>query len=125
MRIRHLSSRWPAILLVVSAALGAPGCGGEGATKAGGQKAGAAKEGGQKGGSVATGAKSSGQSAGSERDGLACDASAEGVGWCDSDAEIVFCSEGSWWLLDCTAVTDGAYCGYDEELNEVDCYVEE
>lgn len=122
---RRSSSRWIAILLVVFASLGAPACGGDGATKAGGEKAAAAKEGGQKGGSVATGAKSSGQSAGPERDGLACDASAEGVGWCDSDAEIVFCSEGSWWLLDCAAVTDGAYCGYDEGLNEVDCYVDE
>jgi len=115
-----------ALCILPAAPLG--GCGGDsGATvkKAGGKKGSAAADAKQKSGDTATGNRSSGTDQGAESDGIVCDANLEGVGWCSSDAAIVLCAEGSWWLVDCSAVSDGAYCGYDEDADVVDCYVEE
>jgi hypothetical protein len=92
--------------------------------KGGGSKgASDAKSSGQKGGSNAEGAQGNATSQGPESDGLVCDASTESVGWCADDASIVFCSDENWWLLDCTEIDPEAFCGYDDELNVVDCYV--
>lgn len=92
--------------------------------KGGGTKGAAdAKSAGQKGGSNATGAQESATPQGAESDGLVCDAASEGVGWCADDASIVFCSEETWWLLDCTQFDPDAFCAYEEDLNVVDCYV--
>lgn len=92
--------------------------------KGGGSKgASAASSAGQKGGSNATSAQDSATSQGPESDGLVCDGTTEGVGWCSDDASIVFCSDESWWLLDCTQYDPEAFCAYDDDLNIVDCYV--
>ncbi len=93
--------------------------------KGGGQTGEAASSSGQKGGSRSTGSQSLATSQGSETEGLVCDASTDGIAWCDDDTNILFCADGAWWLLDCGAVEAGAFCGYDEDLNIVDCYVEE
>jgi hypothetical protein len=87
------------------------------------QGATAASSSGQKGGSNAESAQSSATSQGSEVDGLVCDASTESVGWCADDASIEFCSDATWWVLDCTQFDPDAFCAYDEDLNIVDCYV--
>jgi hypothetical protein len=96
---------------------------GAGKAKGGGKKGSEASESGQKSGSKATEAKDSAESQGSEAEGLACDDSLDGVGWCEDDESILFCSDGEWWLLDCTAIEEEAFCGYDDEANLVDCYV--
>jgi hypothetical protein len=93
--------------------------------KGGGSKGSAAQSSGQKGGSTASSHTMDAASQGSESDGLVCDASIEGIGWCADDASVVFCSGETWWLLDCAAIESEGFCGYDEELNIVDCYVEE
>lgn len=91
--------------------------------KGGGQKGAEAAEAGQKSGDNATASKESAAAQGTESDGVVCDASLEGVGWCADDASIVFCSADSWWLLDCTAYDPEAFCAYDLDLEIVDCYV--
>ena len=53
-------------------------------------------------GSKAKGMKSQGQQQGPEYDGTTCDDELEGQGFCDDDTNIVFCSEGEWYLLDCS-----------------------
>ena len=108
---------------VAAATLALPACK-SGAQKAGGTTGSTAKSKGQQGGAQATGSRDQASDQGAERDGLVCDESSDGVGWCESDSEVVFCAEGSWWLLDCAVVEEGAYCGYDDAANEVDCYVE-
>lgn len=110
---------------VIALALIAVACNKEEPDKAGGRTGSAAANSGQKSGSEATSNRSASNSQGSDADGVACDASVDGVGWCVSDEEILFCSEGEWWLLDCTAIEEAAFCGYDEEVDEVDCYVGE
>ena len=79
---------------------------------------------GQKSGSAAKENQGAGTSQGPDYDGVTCGSDMEGVGWCATEEEIVFCSAGEWWLLDCGSVEDGAFCGYDEDLEEVDCFVE-
>jgi hypothetical protein len=96
-----------------------------GATKAGGKTGSEAASAKQKSGSQAKGNRESGAAQGPDYEGVTCDSGLEGVGWCSSDAEIVFCSQGEWWLLDCGAIDEGAFCGFDEAAEEVDCYVEE
>lgn len=100
-------------------------CGGGAKTKGGGDKgAAAAKASNQKSGGNAQGKQSSATSQGSDSGGVACDGELDGVAWCNSDTEIIFCSGGSWYLLDCEAFEVGAFCGLDVDALEVDCYVE-
>jgi hypothetical protein len=49
-----------------------------------------------------------------------CDASAEGIAWCDNEFDIAFCASGGWWLLDCSVLD--AFCG--DDGTTVDCYTE-
>jgi len=100
----------------------ASGAGGAGQVKGGGKKGAAAASAHQKGGSTAEGKVGSAASQGPTSDGLTCDATLDGVGWCVDDANILFCYEGTWWLLDCSGFLDGGFCGYDVDLNTVDCY---
>jgi hypothetical protein len=107
-------TQWMMIALVALAA-----CSDNKPTKGGGDKGMKAKDDGQMAGGSAKGKMSMGTDKGSSYDSLTCDDSAEGVAWCDDDYDIVFCSGGEWWLLDCTAAGYG-YCGDDGET--VDCY---
>ena len=52
-------------------------------------------------------------------EGLTCDWTTEGIAWCDDDYTIAYCSDYTWWLLDCSSY--GEYCAeyYD---GTVDCY---
>jgi hypothetical protein len=96
-------------------------CGGCGAKKAGGAKSAAsatASKSSQKTGSAAA----TNQSSATSRDGVACDGAASGVGFCASDSTIAFCASGSWWLLDCSEVEEGAYCG--QAGDTIDCFTE-
>ena len=53
-------------------------------------------------------------------EGVFCNDTTEGIGWCDDDVTLAYCSLGTWWLLDCTDV-GGDYCN-DDGIT-VDCYV--
>lgn len=100
-------------------------CGGCGAKKAGGAKSAAsatASRSSQKTGSAAATNQSSATNQGGSRDGVACDGAASGVGFCASDSTIAFCASGSWWLLDCSDVEEGAYCG--QAGDTIDCFTE-
>jgi hypothetical protein len=101
-------------------ALALVACGSSGqATKGSGAKGSGAKDAGQKAGGTAEGDKGMASSDGSEYEGVTCDETFEGVAWCDSDTTIVFCTGGTWWALDCSAV-GGDVCA---ELDDtVDCY---
>src|SRR5262245_30270041 len=77
----------------------------------------------EKAGSTATGNTSKGTNSGSSSGGVTCDAALDGVGFCSSDAEIVFCAGGVWWILDCTAIDETAFCGEDESSGLIDCYL--
>jgi hypothetical protein len=92
-------------------------------SKGGGEKGADAASAGQQSGGNASAAKDSAAAQGQESEGVVCDASLEGVGWCADDANILFCSGDTWWLLDCTTVEADAFCGYDLEEEIVDCYV--
>src|SRR5262245_38790447 len=59
----------------------------------------------QKTGSTAKGS-SSATSTGSDSGGVTCDASLDGVGFCDTDNSIVFCAGGSWYQLSCGAIAE-------------------
>jgi hypothetical protein len=90
----------------------APGGGGGHAEKGGGQKGASAKGSGQHVGGHATSDKSKGTDRGASYEDVACDDGVEGLAWCDSAAEIAFCSGGEWWILDCTHPDiDGDFCG--------------
>ena len=89
--------------------------------KGGGEKGPAAKAAGQKSGATAKSNKDKGTDLGVEYLGVTCDASDEGLGWCDDDTNIVFCAGGHFWSLDCGQI-DGAVCGENVELNEMDCF---
>lgn len=108
------------MILVLAAALVACG-GGSGKTKGGGAKGTAAKGTGQKAGSQAESDKSKGTSQGETYEGVTCDASIEGLAWCDSEVDIAFCAGGKWFLLDCSQpAIGGDFCGYDGDT--IDCY---
>ncbi len=107
------------MMVLVAAAVAA--CGGDSKpTKGGGAKGSAAMGTGQMSGSKANDNKSMGTDQGATYEGVTCDASAEGLAWCDDDFDIAFCSGGEWWLLDCSVL--GAYCGDDGFT--VDCYAD-
>ena len=54
-----------------------------------------------------------------------CDKALDGVAFCDTDVDVVFCSDGHWWTLDCGAVEDHAWCGLELDEHVVDCFVTE
>jgi hypothetical protein len=111
-----------ASILVVSLASLTAGCG---AKKAGGARSASsatASRSSQKTGSSAASNQSSAANQGGSRDGVACDASASDVAFCASDNTIAFCASGSWWLLDCSEVEAGAYCG--QAGDTIDCFAE-
>ncbi len=69
--------------------------------------------------STGSGAIESGQTAGdtarSSRDsiadgdvyeGVTCDLSTDGLAWCDDDYTVAYCSDYTWWLVDCSAIGD-------------------
>lgn len=109
--------RFSFVMCLVAAA-----CGGGGTkAKGGGAKGSAAQGAGQKGGGTAQSDHSMGNDMGATYEGVTCDASTDGLAWCDSDTEIAFCAGGEWWLLDCSApAIGGDFCGDDGET--VDCY---
>ena len=123
-----------ATLGLLAMALHTGGCGVEDAIKEAGKQAGKQRGGGDSGSDAADNDQKSGGKAkqaqeqanaqGPELDGVVCDAANDGVGWCADDLSIVFCADAEWWLLDCTAIEPDAYCGYDDALNEVDCFVD-
>ena len=88
--------------------------------KKGGKKGPAAKK--QKAGEnlTTTGSKQAGET----YLGVTCDASMEGAAWCDTETEVAFCSGGVWYLMDCSALDELAWCGYDEAYDVVDCFVD-
>ena len=93
------------------------------AEKGGGQKGAAAKGSGQHVGGHATADRSKGADKGATYEDLTCDAGLDGLAWCDSAAEIAFCSGGEWWILDCTHPDiDGDFCA--DNGATVDCYAE-
>ena len=109
-------------MFVMVAIASAAACGGGGkAQKGGGAKGSAAKDSGQKGGGNVSMDKSKGSQQGETYEGVTCDASTEGLAWCDSETEIAFCSDGVWWLLDCSHPDIGGdFCG--DDGTTVDCY---
>lgn len=109
-----------ALTAMVLAALLFTGCGGNKKKGSTAKSAGDAKAMSQKTGSEATGHKSEAMSSGATSGGVTCDAGLEGVGFCATDAQIVFCSGGTWWVLDCAALD--AFCGEDEANGTIDCY---
>lgn len=97
------------------------GCGGK--QKGGGAKSAAAaqmQKSMQKTGGAASSMQSSASNQGNSKDGVSCDAALDGVGFCATDSAIVFCSAGSWWLLDCAEVREDAYCGQSD--GTIDCF---
>jgi hypothetical protein len=50
-----------------------------------------------------------------------CDASNEGVAYCENDDNELFCSGGSWYELSCASVAAGYWCGEDDTTHVVDC----
>ena len=112
-----------ALVTALSLACGAPAAAGA-KTKGGGEKGSAAKDAGQKTGGTASGKTDQATNSGADVDGITCDDSLEGVAWCESDTEIIFCTGGSWYLLDCVAFDETAFCGIDEAAT-VDCYADD
>ena len=55
-------------------------------------------------------------------DGVDCTAELEGLAWCDTDSELLFCSDGEWYQLDCAKLESGGFCGFDLESLEVSCF---
>jgi hypothetical protein len=112
-----------AVSVVSIVALAVAACSSPAVKKRGGSTgAQAAKSASQKTGSRATGGKSQGTSKGSSEDGVACDATTAGVGFCADDATLVFCDGETWWSLSCPALVESSFCGYDEAAQTVDCY---
>lgn len=107
-----------AMAVVVAVAAAVAACGSKEVKKGGGAKGSAAKEGDQKTGSEAKKEKGKASQMGEDYDGVTCDSSTEGLGWCEDDFAIAFCSSGSWYILDCAEI--GGFCGDDGET--IDCY---
>jgi hypothetical protein len=87
--------------------------------KGGGAKGDAAKSANQKIGGTASGDTSAAKDQGATYELVTCDSSDDGLGWCDSDTEAVFCSGGHFYVLDCTTIS-GDFCGDDGAT--IDCY---
>jgi hypothetical protein len=130
MKIVKVASVLASLALISPAFLATQGCSSTTSAKpkakAGGAKGpAAASTDKQKGGAKATAKKDSGMNKGAEVDGVACDAALEGIAWCGSESEVVFCAAGAWYALDCAQVESGAFCGEDVDTNTVDCFVAE
>ena len=108
--------------LVVSLSFAFAACGGGSKpAKGGGARGAAAKGSGQTSGGTATGDKGQGTQKGETYEGVTCDSSTDGLAWCDSDTDVVFCSGGVWYLLDCSSPEIGGdVCG--ETDDTIDCY---
>jgi hypothetical protein len=95
--------------------------GGSHAHKSSPKKGSEARDSGQHVGGHATHDRSRGNDRGASYEDLTCDQSDEGLAWCDSDTELVFCSGGEWWSLDCAHPDiNGDFCG--DEGTTVDCF---
>jgi hypothetical protein len=128
MKFVKLVSVLASLAIVTPAFLATQGCSAKTSTKAkaGGAKGpAAAKTDKQKGGDKATAKKESGTKKGAEVEGVACDAELEGVAWCGSESEVIFCAAGEWYALDCAQVEAGAFCGEDADTNIIDCFAAE
>ncbi len=91
------------------------------AEKGGGSKGAAAKESHQRVGGHASHDRARGAERGASYEDVGCDEALEGLAWCDSAAELAFCTGGEWWVLDCTHPDiDGDFCG--DSGDTVDCY---
>ncbi len=82
----------------------------------------AAKGAKEKSGSKAQAGAPKGENKGATFEDAACDAEAEGVGFCGDDAHVVLCQGGIWYAVNCGALEAGAFCGEQDGL--VDCYTE-
>jgi hypothetical protein len=87
--------------------------------KGGGARGADAQSAGQKVGGTASGDTSMAMDNGASYEEVTCDSSDDGVGWCDSDTNLVFCSSGHFYLLDCSQI-GGDFCG--EDGTTIDCY---
>lgn len=116
-----------ALAVVAPAVAGTTGCSSTSAAAkkkkkgAGSKGATAAKSSSQKAGSTAANKASTGTKKGDTVDDVKCDASIEGVAWCNSDTEIILCTAGEWYAVDCAAAVGGV-CGDDLDTNTIDCY---
>lgn len=109
---------WKAMFVVLVAVTA---CGGDEKSKGGGARGSAATGSGQQAGGNAASGRSNGSNMGSTYLGVTCDASTEGLAWCDSDTDLAFCTGGDWYLLDCShAAIGGDFCAEDDDT--VDCY---
>lgn len=110
-------------ILAVMLAVGALACGKPAPARGSGAKTtAAAKDGNQKATPQVTSNTSKATSSGMTKDGVACDASLEGVGFCGSDSTVVFCASGQWWALECSALDPTAFCGVDTD-GVLDCWL--
>jgi len=113
------------LAFAIPATTGLAACGssnsGSGMTKGGGAQGSAAQDAMQTVGSTASSDTTDATDDGASYESVTCDDSAEGVAWCDSDTEIVFCSGGSFYSLDCTSIS-GDFCGNDGTT--IDCYAD-
>lgn len=101
-------------------ALLAPACSSKsGKTKGGGEKGAAAATANQKAGGTAKGDQSKADDKGVTYEEVTCDDSHDGLGWCDSETEIIFCAAGHFYALDCSTI-GGDFCGDDGAT--IDCY---
>ena len=49
-----------------------------------------------------------------------CDASTDGVAYCSDDDHEVYCDQGTWYEVSCSAIQAGDYCGEDD-AHVIDC----
>jgi hypothetical protein len=108
-----------AIVFIAPALLLVEGCASSKKQKGTTAKGNAAKTEGLENGSVSAAARDKAKDLGATVEKLLCDAVTEGVGWCDSDTAVVFCTGGTWYKLDCAATGLGV-CAIDD-AKVVDC----
>ncbi len=95
------------------------GCSSSKKTKGATAKGSAAKSEGLQNGSVSAAARDKAKDQGASVEKLLCDAVTEGLGWCDSDTAVVFCTGGTWYKLDCAGAGLGVCATDDSKI--VDC----
>ena len=106
---------------MIAALVPAAACSKSSKSKGGGEKGAAAQTAQQKAGATAKGDQSNASDKGADYETVTCDDSDEGLGWCDSETEIVFCAGGHFWVLDCAGI-GGDFCG--DDGSTIDCYAE-
>lgn len=115
-------------LLGLTLAVGMIGCGQAKkpapAKNSGKDGAKAAKDSNQKASSKVSSNTSKGTSKGSDNGGIKCDSSLDGIGWCETDNDIIVCAGGTWWLVSCPAIEANSFCGVDD-IGTLDCWVAE